>query len=113
MAILGHGHAATDRLTPRGGACPPLTLLWLLAALLYLTRPDAVLFVAPAPGPRVLADPTACGHSARAALVGMLPAVLWTLFSLVYYGFPFPNTAYAKLGMGIDSGELWRKACST
>jgi len=32
--------------------------------------------------------------------------VAWTLFSLIYYGFPFPNTAYAKLATGIDSGEL-------
>jgi len=35
-----------------------------------------------------------------------VPAVAWTLFSLVYYGFPFPNTAYAKLATGIDSSEL-------
>lgn len=26
-----------------------------------------------------------------------LPATLWLLFSIIYYGFPFPNTAYAKL----------------
>jgi arabinofuranosyltransferase len=25
----------------------------------------------------------------------------------VDYGFPFPNTAYAKLAMGIDRSELW------
>ena len=25
---------------------------------------------------------------------------------MIYYGFPFPNTAYAKLGHGIDRGEL-------
>jgi hypothetical protein len=36
----------------------------------------------------------------------LLPAVLWTLFALVYYGFPFPNTAYAKLAMGIDPADL-------
>src|SRR5262249_25959041 len=44
---------------------------------------------------------------ARSALIGMIPAILWTLFAILYYGFPFPNTAYAKLGMGIDRGELW------
>lgn len=34
-------------------------------------------------------------------LAGLLagPLVLWSLFSLVYYGVPFPNTAYAKLGI--------------
>ena len=27
--------------------------------------------------------------------------VAWTAWSLYYYGFPFPNTAYAKLGAGV------------
>jgi arabinofuranosyltransferase len=82
-----------------------LTVLWGIASLLYLTRPDAVLLAAPALAvaswrvrqPRDVA---------RAAVVGMLPALLWTAFALLYYGFPFPNTAYAKLAMGIDSAEL-------
>jgi len=30
----------------------------------------------------------------------MLPFIAWTLFSTIYYGFPFPNTAYAKLSTG-------------
>src|SRR6185503_20319626 len=42
----------------------------------------------------------------RAMAIGSAPAVAWTLFSLIYYGFPFPNTAYAKLATGIDSSEL-------
>jgi arabinofuranosyltransferase len=32
--------------------------------------------------------------------------VLWELFSLLYYGFPIPNTAYAKLNTGVGAGEL-------
>ena len=32
-----------------------------------------------------------------AAGLGLFPLVAWELFSLIYYGFPFPNTAYAKL----------------
>ena len=32
------------------------------------------------------------------AALGFLPFIFWELFSLLYYGFPFPNTAYAKLG---------------
>jgi arabinofuranosyltransferase len=38
--------------------------------------------------------------------LGQLPLVTWLLFSTLYYGFPFPNTAYAKLGHGIPSQEL-------
>jgi arabinofuranosyltransferase len=32
---------------------------------------------------------------------GFLPFLLWELFSLVYYGFLFPNTYYAKLNTGV------------
>ena len=79
--------------------------LWGLGALEYLTRPDLVLLVLPmlllaswrVRRPLVVA---------AAVLVGTLPAVAWTVFSIVYYGFPFPNTAYAKLAMGIDAAEL-------
>jgi arabinofuranosyltransferase len=35
--------------------------------------------------------------------------VAWELFSLIYYGSPFPNTAYAKLQTGIASAELMRQ----
>jgi len=73
--------------------------LSLLAALVALTRPDAVLLVLPA-----LAWALWHGRSLRAlgpVLLGFLPLILWELFSLFYYGFPLPNTAYAKLGHGL------------
>ena len=41
--------------------------------------------------------------------VALLPIGLWTLFSLIYYGFPFPNTAYAKLGTGIIRWEILKQ----
>jgi arabinofuranosyltransferase len=76
--------------------------------LLLLTRHDLLLLV----GPLQIALLWRCRSlGARAvlsaSLAGLLPFVVWTLFSLVYYGFPFPNTAYAKLGTGIPSGTLW------
>jgi arabinofuranosyltransferase len=81
-----------------------LARLWLLASLLYLTRPDNVLLVAP-----MLALATWRLRKSgvlRAMAIGLAPALAWTIFSLVYYGFPFPNTAYAKLAMGVDRSEL-------
>jgi arabinofuranosyltransferase len=39
-------------------------------------------------------------------VAGFLPLFAWEVFSLVYYGFPFPNTAYAKLQTGIPEREL-------
>jgi arabinofuranosyltransferase len=32
--------------------------------------------------------------------------VLWGVFSLTYYGFPFPNTAYSKLNAAISTGQF-------
>lgn len=40
------------------------------------------------------------------AALFIAPLAGWTLFSLIYYGFPFPNTAYAKLGIdGVTRAE--------
>ncbi len=44
-----------------------------------------------------------------AILIGVLPVVLWELFSLFYYGIPFPNTAIAKLNTGIDKVTLFKQ----
>ena len=41
------------------------------------------------------------------SVIALLPFSLYSLFSLVYYGFPFPNTAYAKLNTGIDNIEIF------
>jgi arabinofuranosyltransferase len=38
--------------------------------------------------------------------LGFLPFLAWEAFSVLYYGFPFPNTAYAKLGAGIAASEI-------
>lgn len=40
------------------------------------------------------------------ATAGLMPLIAWEVFSLWYYGFPFPNTAYAKLHTGIPRTEL-------
>jgi len=45
-------------------------------------------------------------RAVRPVALGLLPFLLWELFALFYYGFPFPNTAYAKLGTGIEAGVL-------
>lgn len=79
-----------------------------IASLLYLTRPDLVLLALPV---IVLAIRRSASLMRAVGIwvVGTLPAVAWTLFSLLYYGFPFPNTAYAKLGTGISRSALWQQ----
>lgn len=86
-------------------------LLALLAALATLNRPDALLFFLPALGllvMRRIRQPGSRRESLRlvgSLALGFLPLALWGLFAFVYYGTPFPNTAYAKLGMGVP--RLW------
>lgn len=104
----------------------PLVSFCLGCGLLYLNRADLVILVAPfccyvlcrayltiAVGE--VASSTVSKHGSRknvintastwvlfkAVFVGVLPVLLWTAFSVYYYGFPFPNTAYAKLATGI------------
>ena len=36
-------------------------------------------------------------RAAMRCVAGLLPLLVWELFSVIYYGFPYPNTAYAKV----------------
>lgn len=83
-----------------------LTRLSMLTSLLYLTRPDSILLVVPLLAVAVY-QTRRPGTILRSLAVGAAPAMAWTLFALAYYGFPFANTAYAKLGTHISRGELW------
>jgi arabinofuranosyltransferase len=78
--------------------------LFLWAALLGLNRLDALLVVAPA-----MVEVLGRARSRiklKQAMLGFLPLCSWEIFSIVYYGFPFPNTAYAKLNNAISAGQL-------
>jgi arabinofuranosyltransferase len=66
--------------------------------LLLITRHDALLFVLPLLIHSFLRAKQQAIPLVPAICALLLPLAGWTLFSLLYYGFPFPNTAYAKLG---------------
>jgi len=78
--------------------------LSLLASLAALTRVDSLLIYAPPLLHSVWRFRRLSGT--LNLLLGFCPFWLWELFSLWYYGFPFPNTAYAKLGAGIAREDL-------
>jgi arabinofuranosyltransferase len=42
-------------------------------------------------------------------VAGFAPLAAWEGFSLIYYGFPFPNTAYAKLDMSCSQWHTMAK----
>lgn len=39
-------------------------------------------------------------------VLGQFPIILWEVFSIIYYGFPFPNTYYAKLNHMIPNDQV-------
>jgi arabinofuranosyltransferase len=76
--------------------------LSLCASAAATTRLDALLLFLPALAALAAAGRVAWGRLAA----GALPLLAWELFALLYYGFAFPNTKYAKLDTGIPSGAL-------
>lgn len=81
-----------------------LFYLSLIMSLSLLNRMDTALLFAPA-----LAYSFWRRRSARAVgmvICGMIPFILWEMFSLWYYGSPVPNTALAKLNNGISQWDL-------
>ncbi len=84
-------------------------VLALLAALAAVNRMDSILLFLPALLYVLWKERSWRCLGWMAA--GSLPLWLWLAFSLVYYGFPFPNTAYAKLNNGIADGELAWQGC--
>lgn len=72
-----------------------------LCASLYLVRPDLVLMGLPLYVLLLWRNFQSAGKTIRLIIASGIPVIAWILFSLIYYGFPFPNTAYAKLGAGI------------
>jgi arabinofuranosyltransferase len=82
-----------------------LFLLTLIAAAMYLNRPDSIVLVSPALLYVFLVDKNPWYQKIGFAVLGCLPALAWILFSLIYYGSPIPNTAIAKVMTGISASE--------
>jgi arabinofuranosyltransferase len=96
-----------------------LKFFCITCGFLYLTRADLVLIIAPLivyilaagqgnPTKRLdvaIKNNKLFGIRVTAVLIGAVPVLVWTIFSIYYYGFPFPNTAYAKLATGISFEE--------
>ena len=74
----------------------------LAAGLLVVNRADLALLVAP-----IVLFPLRGGALSfpRRLLWFASPAAAWAVFSLIYFGVPVPNTAFAKLATGISRSE--------
>ncbi|EIE00226.1 hypothetical protein LEP1GSC185_2764 [Leptospira licerasiae serovar Varillal str. VAR 010] len=84
-------------------------LFFFYLSLSYLNRQDTVLLGLPflLYLYKPLKDKRSYGIFFGASALGVLPVLLWSVFSLVYYGYLFPNTAYAKLNTDLTISLLW------
>lgn len=84
-----------------------LFYLAIILSLIAMTRMDMVLAFVPAIVFVYLFKRESCSFvkAAFIGLAGLFPFILWEAFATFYYGFPFPNTAYVKLGAGIPLSE--------
>jgi arabinofuranosyltransferase len=87
---------------------PEVFRLAFLSALMTLNRPDTFLLTLPALA-LVLRPSWRSRRTWWQLAKAFAPLLLWELVALVYFGFPFPNTAYAKLGMGIPALSMMRQ----
>ena len=85
-----------------------MVVLALLAGLAMLNRLDVFLLVFPPLGV-LWWQSKAKLRTGGAFMIGLLPVILWEIFSLFYYGFLFPNTAYAKLNNHIRAVVLLKQ----
>lgn len=93
---LADGDAAHVPLNPER-----LPWLTLIAALAFVNREDTILLYLPALVYLVFQRRAQLTIREFGRLVIFCsPAWGWLLFALVYYGFPFPNTYYAKVNFG-------------
>lgn len=74
-------------------------------SLAVLNRTDHLLIIFPMIVFLIINSDTPLKYVIK-TVVGFTPFILWTLFSLLYYGFPCPNTAYAKLNSGLNKMQL-------
>jgi arabinofuranosyltransferase len=86
-----------------------ILLLSLLVSLSLLNRLDTLLIFLPAYLLILWLSRGNLRNISGNIILGFLPIILWEIFSLLYYGFPFPNSYYAKLTTGIPQAELYRQ----
>lgn len=85
----------------------------ILISLIAMTRMDAVLMFIPMILYVYLAkrDNVSFIKAVGIGTLGLSPFVIWELFSLFYYGFFVPNTAFVKLGTNIPKHDYIVRGC--
>jgi arabinofuranosyltransferase len=80
-------------------------VLYVICALLILTRQDLLIMALPILIWASLIQRKALAKTFKNVVLGFSPYLAWLVISLFYYGFIVPNTAFAKLNTGIPTSE--------
>jgi arabinofuranosyltransferase len=84
--------------------------LGLIAGLAFVNRMDSVLlYAAPLAWLAYREFRKADGRLVPLVSAFAVPVVAWVAFATFYYGFPFPNTYYAKVAAGIPKSLVYRQ----
>ena len=88
-----------------------MLILALLISLLAMARMDSVLIFVPVIVWIYLfkRENVSFIKAVSIGILGLLPFILWELFACFYFGFPFPNPAYVKLGTAIAMKEYIKR----
>ena len=88
-----------------------MLILALLISLLAMARMDSVLIFVPVIVWIYLfkRENVSFIKAVGIGILGLLPFILWELFACFYFGFPFPNPAYVKLGTAIAMKEYIKR----
>jgi arabinofuranosyltransferase len=99
------------RIDDGGAVTPPdLRALVGIAALGFVNRADSILLYGPTLAWLAWAGlRRAPARTLAAVAIGSAPAWLWLAFATIYYGFPLPNTYYAKVATGIPKSLLYQQ----
>ena len=81
-----------------------LFLLSSIAGLSAFNRMDTILFYAPILVTLFIEQPTK--QTVRQMLLGLSPFIVWEIFATIYYGFPIPNTYYAKMNTEVPLSQM-------
>ncbi|MFA5985325.1 MAG: hypothetical protein WC782_15015 [Methylococcaceae bacterium] len=84
------------------------TLLFFIASLAALNRLDTPAFYLPMLVVTFYQYQIPIRKKFGYALLGLSPLIIWHIFTLIYFGFPLQNAAYAKRFNGIPTHEFVR-----
>jgi arabinofuranosyltransferase len=87
-----------------------LYFYFLISSLAFFNRMDTLLLYLPAVICLLVKGIRQFRFSViRIFLIGTLPASLWLIFATLYYGSPFPNTFYSKVGIGVPDSVVFKQ----